>query len=367
MTQRNFWALFLAASLVLVTGAARAQDADITISVSPDVVDLSKGETATFSFQSPDDGQVQLRILGPDWREVARVDQENIARGSQVRIAWDGTDIEGAQVADEAYFPILEFTDTRGGNILNDPSLSFQHGSVLVLDVAYDAAAGGVRFKTEIPTRVTLYAGLDGGGPLLNTLLSAVPFPAGEHFLPWDGMDQSGVVKMVDLADFKIFASGQTLWAPGVIIRGADQEPYPLYTRALSEMSPIKPIPDINEIGGRKEDLPQPEDVSPEPVFALSLAEDAPRDADGVPLVKGEVLLSVALDPKVRIPVLTRRFEIVLFANYAFQTEVEEGRSPATVVWDATKAAPGDYILTVNVATLPGQLSAASLLVRLAE
>lgn len=331
------------------------------------LIDLSKSETATFSFSAHADGQAFLRIFGPDWREVANVEQENIHAGDQVRMNWDGLDREGNPVADESYFGLLEFADIQGNNTSIDGSLNGPLGSVLVLDVEHDVDANGVRFKLEIPARVTIYAVIDDGGPLMNTLLSAVPYPAGEHFLPWDGLDKSGLVEMATVENFRLFASARTMVHPSVIIRGSTQDPYPLYTRAIAETMQRKERPDISEFGGAPADLPKPEDISPEPAFDLNLAGDFERDSDGVPLVAGEVALSVSLDPNVRVPVLARRFEIVLFANYEFQTEVEEGRSPATVIWDATKLASGDYTLTVNVATLPGQLSAASMRVRLVQ
>lgn len=339
---------------------------DLSISVSPDVIDPAAGQAAIFSFVPPNDGQALVRILGPDWREVVSIEREGLTKGQSAQISWDGRDLSGDFVANEAYFPVLEFYDTRGEATIVDPSLEFKVGPVLVQNVAYDEARKGVGFTLEIPARVTLYAGLDGGGPLMNTLLSDAPYPPGDHFVPWDGMDKSGIVRIVDRGDFRIFASADTAWAPGVIVRGTSQEPYPLYTRALGDSAPIKAIPEIEAIGGLRADLPRPQDVSPEPAFDLTLGIDAPMDG-GLPVVSGEVPLVVSLDPKVRVPVLARRFEIVLFSNFEFQTEVEEGRSPATVIWDTTDIAPGEYVLTVNVATLPGQLSAASIRVKLVE
>ena len=102
--------------------------------------------------------------------------------------------------------------------------------------------------------------------------------------------------------------------------------------------------------------------MTPEPRFALSVS--GTPDEGGLPVVSGRVPVQVALEESVRIPVIERRFEIVLFVDQRFVTEVEDGRSPATVIWDSTQVTDGEHLLTANVATLPGQISAASLRVR---
>lgn len=322
--------------------------------------DPQAGETASFRFDSDQGGEAFVRIYGPDWREIGEVTVEEVVAGETTQVAWDGRDQDGNIVPDEAYFGVLEFFGADDDIVQIDRSVERAIGEVLVLDAAYDAAAGGVRFRLAVPARVTLLAGISGGGPLMNTLLSGVPYPAGEHVFPWDGRDQSGVIDLVAEERFQLFVSARELVAPVVIARGGDGPAYHSYTRDLSDAGiPIKEPVDPDVFGGAPHLLPKPVDISPEPVFSLSVP-GAETNAEGVPQVTGQVPLQVSLGDKIKVPVLARRFEIVLFHNFEFTTEIEEGRSPATIVWDASRLPPGRYLVTINVATLPGQLSAAS-------
>lgn len=350
----------------LLIGAGVPALSDITRfeAVTP-LVDVSAGQSAEFIVASDTDGQAIVRFFGPDWRPAGEIALENMRANATTRVEWVPRDETGAPLPDEAYFATVEFSGHDGSQAALDRSTNRAIGEVLVQNPQYDPEAGGVRFSLAIPARVTLLAGIDGGGPLMHTLLSGVPYPAGDHLLPWDGYDQSRALKITDDERFRLFVSGREIVGPSVIVRGSSDVPYFEYTRALEQDGvPIKDGISIEEFGGASHVLPKPEDVSPEPVFSLSVP-NAPLNDSNMPIVSGEVPLTVSLGDKIKVPVLARRFEIVLFHNYDFTTEIEEGRSPATIVWDATKLPSGIYLLTINVATLPGQMSAASLYVDL--
>lgn len=355
------WAGMIALMLVFTPFTATAGPRDMK--VSPNLIDVMNGESTDVTFFAETNGQAILQIYGPDWRKVYETSLEGISADTLVSIPWDGRDAEGQPLPAEAYFPVLEFFSDQGVVTTIDRSTERALGQVLVQNITYDADAGGVRFSLKIPARVTLLAGIDGGGPLMKTLLSGVPYPAGDHLLEWDGMDQSAVVNLAEEDRFRIFASAREIWPISVILRNAAAPGYHTFSERFEDQElPIKDGPNIDQFGGAPHMLPRPEDISPEPVFHLSVAG---YEGEDIPIVTGQVPLVVSLMDDVKIPVLARRFEIVLFHNYDFTTEVEEGRSPATIVWNAEKLPPGRYIVTVNVATLPGQMSAASMIVDL--
>lgn len=354
-----------AALCLLLALPAMAQDLRLTFSQAA----FDPGaETVDVTLEAPVDGQAIVRFYGPDWRPVAELEFPDIAARRQVSLPWNGRDAEGAILPDETYFATVDFAAAADGVALAfDPSVDKALGEVLVQDIDYDAEAGEVRFRLSVPARVTLLAGIDDGGPLMATLLSGVPFPPGTHSLPWDGMDQSGVMDVAGHARFRLFTSAREVVTPSVVVTGGNAGPYFQFTRRLAEQEiPVKEGTDMESFGGAAHLLPAPADVSPEPVFTLSVP-GAAQGPDGIPVVSGNVPLRVALGDNVRVPVLARRFEIVLFQNLEFTTEIEEGRSPATIVWDASRMPAGRYLLTVNVATLPGQMSAASTYVDLQQ
>ncbi|WP_299968749.1 hypothetical protein [uncultured Roseobacter sp.] len=354
-------ALFLGLSLAAISTRAD----DITLEITPTLITPSDGETAQLRLVPPSDGQAVVRIYGPDWRPVNEIVTENLTGNEAALIDWDGRGPDGEILPSEAYFATVDFNATDGSSLLLDRSIERALGEVLVQDVRYED--GAVHFRLSVPARVTILAGLDDGGPLMHTLLSGVPYPAGTHQLPWDGMDQSGVVNVGEEDLFRLFVSAREVVSPPLILRNAQGPAYHQHTRALeAEDIPIKEGISMEDFGGASHLLPAPADVSPEPLFKLSIP-DATLGEDGIPVVSGEVPLRVSLGDDVRVPVLARRFEIVLFQNYNFTTEIEEGRSPATIVWNASSLPSGRYLLTVNVATLPGRMSAASTYVNLQQ
>ena len=54
------------------------------------------------------------------------------------------------------------------------------------------------------------------------------------------------------------------------------------------------------------------------------------------------------------------RYEILVFVDFKFVTEIEEGRSPARMDIDMSNLAVGEHVLTVNLVTLQGGLAAVS-------
>lgn len=358
----------LLASLVLsglvLAGIACAQDLSLSFS-KPQINPLS--ETVDIVVTAPQDGQAQVRLFGPDWRPMQQFDFPQVEANTAITQTWDGRGEDGEPLPDEAYFATVEFTQNDGTVTTLDRSVERALGEVLIQDVRYVPDEEAVLFKLSVAARVTILVGIDGGGPLMHTLLSAVPFPPGEHKIPWDGRDQSGVENVADNDRFRLFSSAREIVSPAVILKEGADVAYHQLTRALeAEEIPVKDGVSIEEFGGAAHLLPGPADVSPEPVFTLSVP-GAELGSDGIPVVSGKVPLRVSLGDDVRVPVLSRRFEIVLFQNLDFTTEIEEGRSPATIVWDASSLPSGRYLLTVNVATLPGQMSAASTYVDLQQ
>lgn len=331
------------------------------LAVSPAAFEPAAGETATISFHSERPGQAFVRLFGPDWHQVRELEVEGIEPGEPATVTWDGRDDAGDLVPAEAYFPLVDFVDQQGGAHVLDASLAPRARSVLLEDLHYHADTGRIAYTLAEPARVTLHAGIDDGGPLLATLVAELPRVAGAHEEPWDGRDAAGVVDIASQPRFRLFADGVGLWRPSIIVRGGDDRRYAAYRRE-TESPHVKPRLRLEDYGGTPAALPRPLDITPEPRFGIAVP--GAREGGGLPVVSGRVGVEVSLDDEVRIPVIERRFEIVLFVDLEFVTEVEEGRSPATIIWDSTGLPDGEHLLTVNVATLPGQMSSASVRVR---
>jgi len=359
--KRVLSALVMAGLWLGAVAISRAEDGLTDVVFEPAAFDPAQGEQTVIRFQSGRSGQAIIRLFGPDWHQVRELAIEDIEPESPASVGWDGRDDAGNPLPVELYFPVVELTDRKGEVSTIDPTFGAQPGQVLVEELRFDRERGAVTYSLRAPARVTLLAGISDGGPLLRTLVADAPRRAGQHHEPWDGMDADGVVDVTAQPGFHLYAEGIGVWQPSVAVTSGSEESYFQYRRRV-ESRLVKQPPDIRLVGGTPAALPKPVDITPEPRFELSVS--GTRHESGLPVVSGRVPVQVALDESVRIPVIERRFEIVLFVDQRFVTEVEDGRSPATVIWDSTEVTDGGHLLTVNVATLPGQISAASLRVR---
>jgi hypothetical protein len=71
--------------------------------------------------------------------------------------------------------------------------------------------------------------------------------------------------------------------------------------------------------------------------------------------------LKIFLDEDIERFAIEQRYEILYFVDFNFVMEKEEGYSPSTWIWDTTSLPEGEHILTINIATLTGQFTSASL------
>jgi hypothetical protein len=77
-------------------------------------------------------------------------------------------------------------------------------------------------------------------------------------------------------------------------------------------------------------------------------------------VVSGKIPVKIRLDDRIKRYATEERYEILFFVNFNFVTEREEGYSPFTLSWDSRTVPNGEHLLTINVATLSGQVSTAS-------
>jgi len=107
--------------------------------------------------------------------------------------------------------------------------------------------------------------------------------------------------------------------------------------------------------------LEGPREVFPRPKFRIQLPEDLEKTKDGLPILRGKTALKIVLDEEVKKIITEQRYEIIFFVDFKFISEEEGGYSPYTWLWDTRGVSNGKHIVTVNVATLTGEVESASL------
>lgn len=330
------------------------------ISVHPKVFNPSRGEKVTIGFKVSRPSKVRVRVLdsetnlvrdlsGGVWQEVHK-------------IIWDGRDLMGGVVPDEAYTFTIEAMDRLRGSAFYDPFGRFDGEETLALKVTYDERRGVVSYHLSRDSRVLIRVGIPKG-PLLKTILPWQPRQAGYHEEPWDGKDESGTLYLSQMRGYKL--SGEAI---------------PLVENSIITVGHRTVDLDSNKIARgigrpeRKDSVPLgggpwaarlvPQSLVPKgpiPRFRIDLPEHTLQTETGHFKVKGKVPIRVTLDEGVLKQVTEERYEIILYVDFEFVSEVEEGYSPSTLLWDAKQVGSGEHILTVNVRTLNGQVSSASL------
>jgi hypothetical protein len=321
----------------------------------------TNGETVTITYKLSRPGKAIIKIFDPDMYLIrdltGAVDKPGLNR-----VIWDGRDFGGRVVPDGAYFFVIEALDSERSLATYDP-VTFSGGESLVpVELTYDRATGLVRYQLSRDAWVKIRAGILGG-PLLKTIVNLAPRFAGENEEFWDGKDDSGNVEIIGQRDWKLMAEAISVPENSIIAVGNEEYDYFEYTNVIDPDRPRKSNRSVAR--GEKWLLGLPTDrlvrLGMRPRFRFELTQAIAKTEALHPIVRGKVPFLIILDEEVKRYVTERRYEIVFFVDFRFAGEVDEGYSPYKWVWDSRTTRNGEHIITVNVATLTGQVESASL------
>ena len=319
------------------------------------------GETVTITYKLSRPGKAIIKIFDPDMYLVRDLPGE-VDKPGLNRVIWDGRDLGGRVVPDGAYFFVIEALDSERSLVTYDP-VTFSGGESLVpVKLTYDQETRVVRYKLARDAWVKIRAGISGG-PMLKTIVNLAPRLAGEKEEVWDGKDDSGNLEIIYKRDWKLMVEAISLPENSVIAVGNEEYDYFEYRNVIASDRPRKSNRSVAR--GEKWLLGLPTDrlvrLGMRPRFRFELPQDILKTKALVPLLRGKVPFEVLLDEEVKRYVTEQRYEIVFFVDFRFAGEVDEGYSPYTWIWDSRTTRNGEHIITVNVATLTGQVESASL------
>jgi hypothetical protein len=341
------------ASLAAQPGAKSGAIADVALSRAS--FNPSQGETVEISYRLPAADRVWVRIYDPDDGLVrVLVDGEKRTAGPH-REKWDGKDLDGRMVPDEAYLFTLE---TASGPVY-DPT-TFSGGVVGDLtDARFDRTAGTASYRLPAAARVLIRLGLHNG-PMLKTLVDWKPRPEGAVTEYWNGRDEDDLIDLRSRPGFNALITYVTLPDATVIAFGNRETAYRDYKLGAAKNRPRKPArKPTPELQARL----RPEGLVP-PAWAraprVSLTFPQVAGDAKVPAVKKEVAVRVDVDPADRDTLFKDQFEVILFVDNVFFAEAERGYLPFNWRWELQQFPPGEHVLTVNVSSFKGQVGVAS-------
>jgi hypothetical protein len=314
-------------------------------------------EQAKILFRLNRDGQVLVKIYDRRAFQVREFAIEYIEANKVITVAWNGKDDQQRLVPDEAYFFTIEATDIKGNRAEYDPTVSMRT-RFTPMQVNYDPAAQKLSFTTDVDAVVDIRAGVANGGPLLAKLIEWKPYMQGVHEIAWDGWDAQHVIQITAIQGYQLYAQMTPLPGYSLFTVGYPDGNDQIYSLAFARDELKRKLEtDFSD------QLFSQLDASPyknlTPVFNFEFS-GVLSTADNLPVLGNEAGITIRLQESVKQRVTETRYEILVFVDYKFLTEIEEGRSPARVNIDTSKLAVGDHVLTVNLVTLQGGLAALS-------
>ncbi|MEA3467531.1 MAG: hypothetical protein U9R57_04820 [Thermodesulfobacteriota bacterium] len=331
------------------------------VAISHQSFSPAKGEAVTISWHISRPSKALVQIFDPDMLLIRELVPENTGNPGLCEVTWGGKDPDGNIIPDEAYFFTIEANDYKGELTHYDP-ITFSGGKNFDCPVEFDSSKQLISYNLAQDSRVLIRTGITHG-PLLKTIVNWEPRLVGVHEEPWDGKDASGVINAADQKGFTMMSDAVTLPENSILASGNKEYTYVEYKHEISSDRPIKEERPRIVNDKTQPDLPfnRPVQQGDAPKFYLKLPENLQITEQGYPIVSGKLPIKIYLDEKVKKSATERRYEIICYVDYKFITEQEEGYSPSTWLWDTNNMPNGEHVLTVNVATLTGQVASASM------
>nr|WP_324292312.1 FlgD immunoglobulin-like domain containing protein [uncultured Desulfobulbus sp.] len=342
-----------------------AQASELIISgirLSSQTFSPSLGESITLSFQLTQPAKALVQFFDADWQLVREFMLDEPSAQSPSKVEWDGKDLDGNIVPDEAYFFTIEAYGYSGKLSFYDPS-TFSGGKNITFPVLFDKTEQAIPYHLDQDARIVVRAGVKQG-PMLKNIVNWKPRPKGNNKESWDGDDESKVLSAVAENDFTLVAEGITLPENSIITRGNHQYTYFTYKNTIVTERPQKK--DRSKIDSNNTQSVALRSVQPrykgvDISFRMKIPEAAQWNEDGIPIISGTLPLKIYIDDAVKRYVTEQRYEIICYVDNEFVTEQEEGYSPCTWLWNSHNTSNGEHVLTVNVATLTGNIASGSM------
>ncbi len=353
--------LFLLCVLCFVpVRQAQTRPVEPVIQCQPSVIE--PGQQTVFSFTLTQPATVTTTIVGPDGLAILTPIDHQPRPAGTVTILWDGRDTSGTPVPDEAYSLAVELQWDEGTTTTIDP---WQNGGGrLPVTVATETSESGIVLSYTLPVaaRVTIRAGIHSGGPLLRTIVGGEPQPAGTHRIVWDGLDDTGHIRVTDMEKWGVTITAVGLPSAAVLVTGNGGDYLTYRTQRQRDGRRPQTAAGLPTFRG-----------SATPRFAVYGRSQPSRAAQSLgtprhPLagpnpipVSGIFDLSVVIDETYQAIFDDNRFETVVFIDGKRFDEEENAFSPYTYHLDTRRLTNGIHLVTINQVGIAGEIGSYSL------
>ncbi len=323
----------------------------------------ARGESFTVPFALDVDARVTLDILGPDGDLIRTlVDDEMLAAGRH-EFRWDGQDLDGILVPDEAYLPRLTVNVADSGTVvttIDDPA-RYSGGEILPNIEWTRRRDTEISYNLPVSARVLIRSGVEEG-PMVRELMHWEPVAAGRAVLRWDGYDADQVDRFAERDDTWTVVMAYRLPEYAIITSGNPSLDYRAY-RKLKDWEPARPVLIDTPLERRGQRLSRdyflPRGYLPR--VSLMFVEQQPLSRFGMPIVTDEVLLRIDVPKEDRWILDSSFYETGFYVNYQFNFEEEQGFLPMVWSLDTSNLIPGRHLATVQLFGFGGFIASATI------
>ena len=346
------------------TAAAQAELLS-EVTISDRSFNPQAGQVVTIDFTLARSARVELAYYDPDFTQVWSWKSEGELAAGRRTVTWNGRDIDGAVVPDEAYFFTLTARDAHVVTDIYDPTAFSGGDGGDITQARVDAETRAITYLLPEAARVMIRLGVQDG-PLLNTLVDWEPRVAGEITEHWDGRDRDDLIDLFEHPRFKMLITYFALPENSVITYGNKNVNYRTYKKLVRTERPAKSRPARpNAVLSPHYQLPRTADYAP--ALKLKCSPIKEGDETGVLVLQDKTVVTIDIEEDDKAFFINQQYEITLFLDNEFYAEQEMGYVPYNWVWDLSDVNAGDYILTVNVSGFKDQIGVISRRIRVAE
>lgn len=362
--------IFLCLLCLLWLAAAATESTGIeisSVSISSESFSPARQQSVTISYSIDEDAEIAMNVYDPDSRLACSLLEESQEAAGSHQIEWDGRDVDGNVVPDEAYFFTISAEDKSGNRVVYDPTVHSGGDEFDITSARVDRESNTLTYRLDKPSRILIRIGI-AGGPLLSVPVSWEPRVSGEITEYWNGRDQDGIIDVLNHPRHKIIITGFHLPENSVITYGNGDLDYADYVSQYSRNRPEKPSSDAEVRDGVK--------ISPhydrsrlldEAVDILLTFPEAQID-EGVALLSGaSALIKVDISEDNREAFSEEPFEISFFLDGEYYSEEEIGHIPYNWLWNLDIVDEGEHVLTVNVSSFRDIIGIRSHIIRVTD
>ena len=318
----------------------------------------SRQQIFNIPFKLNEAAQVDIQIYTCDGNLVRELSSGKTLDPGGHLLKWDGKDHEGEIVPDEAYTLVLHAGNKAQTSIIDPREES--GGEVEKTLATVITEEGKIVYTLSKLSRVQIRAGIVDG-PMLRSLVSWQPRPAGKNIHQWNGFDADKIINLFSIENYGVSVTAFNLPDYTILTTGNSSIGYPEYYK--KKKWTFTPVPLEKQQLERNNKGLSPHYylwrvTDKDPRLTIILPDSIKKSEGELPILQNNepIPVKVTMAAEDEQFMAETKYEVSFFVDFEFRSEEELGFMPITWLWRPNNLAKGEHALTVNVSGFRGQV-----------